>query len=74
MKFPCKVTKVKRIYYTLDQELYTQIARFERRVSKVEAKEILENLDIEFDEILNIKPEYDLEFEIKLDDLQKYIK
>ena len=74
MKFPCKVTKVKRIYYTLDQELHTQIARFERRVSKVEAKEILENLDIEFDEILNIKPEYDLEFEIKLDDLEKYIK
>lgn len=74
MKFPCKVTKVKRIYYMLDQELYTQIARFESRVSKVEAKEILENLGIEYDEVLNIKPEYDLEFDIKLDDLEKYIK
>lgn len=73
MKFPCKVTKVKRIYYTLDNELYTQIARFERRVSKVEAREILEQLGIEYDEILNIKPEYDVEFEIGLDDLQKYI-
>lgn len=73
MKFPCKVTKVKRIYYTLDQELYTQIARFERRVSKVEAREILEQLGIDYDEILNIKPEYDVEFEIDLYDLQKYI-
>lgn len=74
MKFPCKVTKVKRIYYMLDQELHTQIARFESRVSKVEAKEILENLGIEYDEILNIKPEYDVEFEIGLHDLEKYIK
>lgn len=73
MKFPCKVTKVKRIYYTLDNELYTQIARFERRVSKVEAREILEQLGIDYDEILNIKPEYDVEFEIDLYDLQKYI-
>ncbi|BDU78938.1 hypothetical protein [Tetragenococcus phage phiYA5_2] len=73
MKFPCKATKVKRIYYTLDNELYTQIARFERRVSKVEAREILEQLGIDYDEILNIKPEYDVEFEIDLYDLQKYI-